>query len=519
MRAYTRRTFLAAAAAPLASGAVPAARRFDVCLSPDAIEADPDLLRTVRRAGINCVWTTGFMYGHWHYTPERVRRTLERIRKAGMEARLVNVPLGHPGDSLGAVSGSVPLTPPAHWKPNIRSDGRIRWGTSLHAPATRENAAAVERLDSMGAKDLFVDDDFRLAEGPGAIGGCFCPEHMEEFRRRYSDRANLRDELIAAIRDRQFPGIVRDWDEFWCDKLTESFRAQQAAAKRTRLGIMVMYLGAEKAGIRLPDYSGVPFRVGELMFHDAAFAPVKGKTDELFSALFHRRFTSPELAYSETTAFPADQLSAANMAAKLAVSTIADVRNTMYMSGLAPFPRAHWDTLEGAMKKNAAIHQTLAGHTPRGPFHHLWGEASRYAGDDRPYSLFLASGVPFEVSGAPPADGWTFLSAADARAAESGALRPAGSTFVARTKSAGAIEVPESLPEIFRFKARIQRQLQDVPFVTGENPVVCAWYPSARSVLLWNLSETKESFALSLLGKIREVTVNALDVELVREVG
>ncbi len=37
------------------------------------------------------------------------------------------------------------------------------------------------------------------------------------------------------------------------------FRAQQAAAPRVRLGIMAMYLGAEKAGIRLRDYAGVPF--------------------------------------------------------------------------------------------------------------------------------------------------------------------------------------------------------------------------------------------------------------------
>jgi endoglucanase len=73
---------------------------------------------------------------------------------------------------------------------------------------------------------------------------------------------------------------------------------------------MVMYLGAEKAGIRLSDHRQGLMRVGELMFNDASFNPVKGKTDELFSALFHRQFVAPERAYSETTAFPADQLSA-----------------------------------------------------------------------------------------------------------------------------------------------------------------------------------------------------------------
>jgi hypothetical protein len=60
--------------------------------------------------------------------------------------------------------------------------------------------------------------------------------------------------------------------------------------------------------------------------------------DELFSVLFHRRFADPQRCYSETTAFPADRLSAANMAAKLVISTLADVRHTMFMSGLTPFP-------------------------------------------------------------------------------------------------------------------------------------------------------------------------------------
>src|SRR5690606_35265332 len=142
---------------------------------------------------------------------------------------------------------------------------------------------------------------------------------------------------------------------------TASFRAMQVAAPNIDLGNMVMYLGAEKAGIRLTDYSNVPVRVGELMFDDKSFAPVKGKTDELFSVLFHRRFIAPERAFSETTAFPSDKLSAANMAAKLTISTIADVRNTMYMSGVTPFPVTHWETLAPAMKHQSKLHDALAG--------------------------------------------------------------------------------------------------------------------------------------------------------------
>jgi hypothetical protein len=492
-------------------------RRYHVCLSPDAIEPDPDLLRVVHKSGVSDVWTTGFLYGHWYYTPERIQANLERIRRAGMAAHVANVPLGHPGDSLRAPSASMPLIPPAHWRPETRIDGRTRWGTSLHPPATEENAAALRRLEQMGVDRVFLDDDFRIAESPGTIGGCFCADHLEEFRKLYGYGQGAREDLIPAVEQRKLTPVVRNWVDFWCDHLGACFRAQQSAAPHIQLGIMVMYLGAEKAGIRLADYSQTPLRVGELMFSDSQFRPVKGKTDELFSVLFHRRFVGPELAHSETTAFPADKLSAANMAAKLATSTIADVRNTMFMSGITPFPRSHWATLAPAMKKHAAIHRQLAGHKPCGPFKHFWGEHSRYVGDDRPYSLFLAAGVPFEVTSEPASEGWTFLSNADAVALDGAQIPSPGTVFLSRSKAAGARQLNESLPDLFRLKAELLPRLRQFPVVREEKPVVCAWYPTARSALLWNLSEQREAFTLEYAGRRRHVEVGPLDVKLVRD--
>lgn len=520
----TRRQALAAAMLPLlgcgdclnaASGE--ALRRYHLSLSPDGIEADPDLLRIVCQSGVSDVWTTGFLYGHWYYTPERIHQTLDQIRRAGMAAHVIDVALGHPGDSLGAPSAAMPLIPPAHWRPGTRIDGRTRWGTSLHPPATEENVAALHRLESMGVDQVFLDDDFRIAESPGAIGGCFCAEHLEEFRKLHGYGQAVREELIQSIKDRQLTPVVRNWVDFWCDQLGGCFHAQQSGAPHIQLGIMVMYLGAEKAGIRLREYSQVPFRVGELMFSDALFRPVKGKTDELFSALFHRRFAAPELAFSETTAFPADQLSASNMAAKLATSTIADVRNTMFMSGVTPFPRSHWATLAPAMKKHAALHRELAGHKPYGPFKHFWGEHSRYVGDDRPYSLFLATGIPFEVTSKPSSDGWTFLSDADAATLDGAQIPSPGTVFLSRLKLAGARQLNESMADLFRLKAELLPKLGQFPVVLGEKPVVCAWYPTARSALLWNLSEQREAFTLQYGGKLRHVEAGPLDVERVRD--
>ena len=362
-------------------------RFFHLCLNVDALDADPDLVNLVQDAGITDIWVAGFLFGHWPYSLERIQQWQQRILKSGMGFHIGNVPLGHPGDALRSQREVFPVTPPEHWKVAITHDGKKHVGTSLHDPATAENVQAIRKFQQIGIKIIMLDDDFRLAKGPGKIGGCFCDFHRRQFLDRYGYDKNHWKQLIDSINKRELSPVLRSWIDFTCDQLTESFRAQQNAAPDIQLGNMVMYLGAEKAGIRLQDYQGVPLRVGELMFNDKSFAPVKGKTDELFSSLFHRRFVSPELAYSETTAFPADKLSASNMAAKLSVSLLSDVHNTMFMSGLTPFPRTHWQTLAPAMKKQVALHKKIANLKPQGPFKHYWGEQSRMVGDDKPFSL------------------------------------------------------------------------------------------------------------------------------------
>lgn len=488
------------AASAAASGPV---RRYHVCLSSAALERQPELTSVVKQAGVSTIWLTGFLYGHWYYPPERIAAAARQVRQAGMEAEIAFVPLGHPGDSLGDKEGEPPLIPPPHWKQCIHADGSRHWGTSLHAPAIEENAAALQRLGGMGFRTAFLDDDFRLAVGPGQIGGCFCDTHWRRFAEMHGYNDGVREQLADDIQVRNLSKELRAWIDFHGAELTACFRHLRRAQPDLTLGNMVMYLGAEKAGIRLEDYRNVPFRVGELMFNDRSFNRLKGKTDELFSALFHRRFAAPELAYSETTAFPADQLSAANMAAKFAISTLSDVRNTMMMSGLTPFPMSHWEVLAPAMRRQAALHAEIAGHAPRGPFKHFWGEHSRYVGDDKPYSLFLAAGVPFEVCDRLPSDGWSFLSDADAGAQH----RSPGTELVTRR------DTPETLEDLFALKRRILPRLGDVPYVEEEQPAVCCWFPTVNRVFLWNLSD--EARTLSLRSGNRRVPVRAGALELV----
>lgn len=492
-------------------------RSFSLCTNTATLSANPGFFDLIVESGVNVVWMPLFLNGYYPYPIEDIQLWAERFRNKGIEVQILTVPLGHPGNSLGGLPEFE--STPKHWPRGVDIDGNKYSGTSLHQVITQENISVIQKVAKSGFQKLFLDDDFRLARTPGKIGGCFCNEHQHEFLNKYGYAEKDWEQLKHDVKERQLNSTTRNWINFTCDQLTNSFNEQQKSSPEVRLGIMVMYLGSEKAGIRLSDYKGSLMRVGELMFDDHAMSPVKGKTDELFSALFHRRFVTPDLAYSETTAYPADKLSAKNMAAKLHISTIADIRNTMMMSGLEPFPFTHWSTLAPAMKKSAAIHKITAGQQLKGPLKHYWGDSSRMVGDDKPFSLFLASGIPFEVTDSPSADGWTFLSDFDFNDSVSQKLELKGTTFVYRVKTDkkpnGQRFVGENLDDLFAFKHEIIPQLTAIPYVIEDKPVVCAWYPRIKKVLLWNLSESKESFTLNYNDQKRTIIIESLDAEII----
>lgn len=494
-------------------------RRFHAAISVP--ERYPELLEVIAAAGVTDVWMAGFLYGSWYLTPDKLAEKRREFEAYGLRVHPINVPLGHPGNALGITGAEgVAATPPAHWHMARTAEGQAFSGTSIHSPAPAENAEAVRQLAAQGFDRIFLDDDFRIAQSPGAIGGCFCDECQEAFLKAGGYQPSAWQELLDCVAGRNPGAVLLAWQEFWCDRLEGMFRQMQAAAPEVALGIMVMYLGAEKAGVRLDRFGDVPFRVGELMFSDAEFAPTKGKTDELFSALFHRRFTPPDLAYSESTAWPEDQLSAANMAAKLTISLIADVRSTMFMSGLMPFPIEHWETLGPAMRHSAHLHERIAGHSPHGPFKHYWGLDARRVGNDWPFSLFLASGIPFQVVDELPIDGWAFLCDADARAVAEGRLKPRGRNLIVRPESGARgpdlMPVYENLPSMMQLKESILPALRGVPYVAGADPVVFAWYPGARAGLVWNLEEQPRSYSVVRDGKeLAQVSVPALGVEII----
>ena len=124
------------------------------------------------------------------------------------------------------------------------------------------------------------------------------------------------------------------------------------------------------------------------------------------------------------------------------------------------------------MKKNAQLHARVAGQVSRGPFKHYWGEASRYVGNDNPYSLFLASGVPFEVTDTLNDDGWTFLAEYDAKALSTGKLKAGHGSFIHNVKDLRSgkelIYLPETLDDVFQLKRNILPELAQIPYVVED---------------------------------------------------
>ena len=493
-------------------------RRFHISMQAEAWLENPELISIMKNAGISDVWMGSYLQGKWYHTPTELRESADFLKSKGFNAHVLTVPLGHPGNAIDPSDDSW-SEKKENWENACDYDGSLYSGTSIHSPVVEDNIEAHKLLADEGFDILFLDDDFRLGKYPGKIGGCFCDNCKNDFLKKYNYNSDDWEMLIESVEKRDPTKVLRSWIEYICDKEYDMFVALQKATPQMEIGIMVMYFGAEKSGIDLSKYQDVPFRVGEMMFGDDSFGKVKGKTDELFSALFHMRFVKPELAYSESTTYPQDALSAKNMAAKLTVSLFTDVRNTMFMSGLQPFPVEYWKTLAPAMKKSARIHEEIAGLKPEGPFKHYWGWDSRLVGKDQPFSLFLASGIPFEVIDELTSDGWIFLSNEDAKSVVEGRVVAQNNNLVVRKESElvgdNFIQLEETMADIFAFKKRLIPSLRNIPYIDGDIPAVFSWYPGAGKALLWNVNEVKQSYKIILNERVlQEVSIDGLDVAL-----
>jgi hypothetical protein len=74
------------------------------------------------------------------------------------------------------------------------------------------------------------------------------------------------------------------------------------------------------------------------------------------------------------------------------------------------------------------------------------------------------------------------------------------------------------LPEMFKLKQELLKRSSNFPYVENESPVVCAWYPTAQAVVLWNLSEQPVNVSLRYGDKRQTIAVAGLDVGMAEDV-
>ena len=499
-------------------------RRFHISAGYEALDIEGDLPLLWKESGITDVWIDAWFYGFFPFSWEKTDLYINRLRDLGLTPHFIGVPFCHNGGALSPTDpNGFPNIPPNYWKKAKRFSGSENWGFSWHSPADDELRDSTRFMfEKYGPFDYFLDDDFRFANTPGDIGGCVCDDCRRDFLQKAGLSPSRWDELIQDLKENRDTPLLRTWVDHVCDKLTYCFKKTADSLPEVDLGIMVMFMGSERAGIRLEDYSGHLFRVGEMMFNDFWFEQPRNKARELFSSLFHRRFCSPGRTFSETTGYPIANLSPKNMAAKLAVSTLSDVRNTMFMSGLPMIPPSYWSVLAPRMKKEAEIHKQIAGRKPTGPFKHFWGTADRYVGGDEAFCLFLLTGVPFEVCGSLAQDGWTFLGDASANEMRRGSLSSPGTVCFARNDSVSGryTKLEESFESLFAFRRTLLPFFREkgIPYIEEEIPFVLGQYTFGDGtpdiLLLWNVNEEEKTVHVRIGSETKVLTVAALDSAL-----
>jgi len=480
-----------------------------------------------KEIGLRDLWCTAYYPDRYANTWEKMYQGRDFLQNEGFNVHWVGLPLGHPKPVIRDENGNITNAadtdglPSGAGKFSTEVSGYEHWGISLHENAEKKNIEAIRGIqENLGSCEYFLDDDFRLACSPYGMGGCICEDCQADFLQKTGLSKDQWEDVLHDLQENRDTKLLRLWVDYTCDNLTHCFRSMQEAAPSVDLGIMVMFLGSERAGIRLDDYRGALFRVGELMFEDSGFDPPKGKTDELFSVLIHRRFTGPERAFSETTMYPAvtQSLSKENMAAKMTISTIADVRNSMFMTGDAPIPIEYWKFFKPRMIHEAAIHEQRAGAKLVGPFKHYWGMAGRYLATSGPFSLFLALGVPFEVCDRLSESGWTFLGDEDAAALERGDESSPGTVCIGRKKSAAGrfVTVAEDFASLYQFRRTLLPEFREkeIPYVLEESPAVLAWYPEKNFCILWNIEKQEKTVHIQKGEQVQKVTVGPLESKL-----
>jgi len=277
--------------------------------------------KILREAGITRLWLNGYFFGHWEATMADLKAAREVLLRDHFSVGIMNLAVGHPGNSLDPSNPDVIVEIPKTWQYRIDSNGKsVLHCGDITNQMIEDNRNAVLQLQQAGFSTICLDDDIRMGNWGGKIEGCFCDTCVQKFNTQFQ-HAETRQSLSAKIKDMQNcqnASILQDWIRFNCHKLTQLI--QSMALPGIQLQVMIMHYGDERHGIDVSAIkAAVPdcwFRVGECHFSDRDFVPPMGKAKEFTGIQAHLLHFGGNRSFSETTEFPHGALSPSNWAYK-----------------------------------------------------------------------------------------------------------------------------------------------------------------------------------------------------------
>ncbi len=312
-------------------------------------ERAPAVFDMLQGAGVGKIWLQGYFFGHLDAPIAKMVEARAVLERCGFQVGIISMPVGHPGNSLDPEDPTLDLRVPPHWRYRIDRHGRTVYHCAdIEERMVQDNVDAMVQFKDAGFTDVFLDDDFRMGNHGPEVTGCFCDACIAAFNTRYH-RAETRESLGMAIDRRSRDKIIDEWIEYICEKVTRLAKA--LALPGINLGIMVMHRGDDRHGIRVADWKPAIryLRVGEAHFGDRDFEPPRGKASEIAGMQLHIAGMLPTELYSETTAFPARALSAANWVCKAKLAVSLGIPNIFLMGGTWLIMQDYWQVLAKAL--------------------------------------------------------------------------------------------------------------------------------------------------------------------------
>lgn len=331
---------------------------------PSAVLDAPNAAERIawmKAAGVETVWLDAYAYGTWLASKQELLHAKQLLEGHGFEVQALTIPVGHgTGALLG--DGADPELP-STWKNRINAQGNpIALAACFHQEQMiQESREVAMTLYELGFTKLFYDDDLRAGPWGPSLQGCFCPQCMQSFYQKYPQYSGMSGADILAMAT-EGDMLWQAWSDVQCDHVL--YFLEQTLPQGMTPGIMVMHNGDSRHGIDIArikaKFPQALFRVGEGHFEDSSFTHPLAEDAIRHSITTHlTQIGNVQNAFSESTVYPENALTAAHLIQKLQLEVMCGLRNLFLMSGLFFLDKEYWQAIVEARPLLEALAQNV----------------------------------------------------------------------------------------------------------------------------------------------------------------